>query len=67
VLSLFQSPLGFLTEIARMTRRCPKDCLNEWIWIEPRCIGTLRPIAQANRLAFQEGRIRQQDQPAELH
>lgn len=67
VLNLFQSPRGFLAEISRTTSRGAEDGVHEWIWIEPRCAVTLRPIIQDDRLAFQEGRVRLQDRSAELH
>jgi hypothetical protein len=67
VLSLFQSPLGFLAEISRSKSLGPEPSVHEWIWIEPRCVVTLRPIGQDERLSFQEGRLRLQDQAAELH
>lgn len=67
VLSLFQTPLGFLAEISRSTSLGPESSVHEWVWIGPRCVITLRPIGQAERLAFLEGRIRLQDQAAELH
>ena len=52
VLNLFESPRGYLAEIARPPCPGPES---EWVWIEWRHAITLQPIASGEGLIFEEG------------
>ncbi len=63
VLNLFESPRGYLAEIARMPRPGPES---EWVWIERRRATTLQPVDSGKSLAFEEGTLRLDGRQGEL-
>lgn len=63
VLNLFESPRGYLAEIARMPRPGPES---EWVWIERRRATTLQLVASGEGLAFEEGILRLDGRQGEL-
>lgn len=66
LLNLFESPSGYLVEIARITRDCPDTWVNEWIWIEQRHAITLQPVKGGKDFAFEEGNLYLDNQQSEL-
>jgi len=63
VLNLFESPRGYLAEIARIPRPGPES---EWVWIERRRATTLQPVDSGEGLTFEEGTLRLDGRQGEL-
>lgn len=57
LLQVFESPSGYLVEIARATHDCPNTWVNEWIWLEQRHAITLQPVEDGEGFAFEEGNL----------
>lgn len=66
LLKVFESPSGYLVEIARSTRDCPDAWVNEWIWLEQRHAITLQPVEDGEGFAFEEGILHLDHPQAEL-
>ncbi len=66
LLKVFESPSGYLVEIARTTRDGPDAWVNEWIWLEKRHAITLQPAEDGKGFAFEEGILYLNHPQAEL-
>lgn len=66
LLTLFESPSGYLVEIARTTGHSPDAWVKEWIWIEQRLAITLQPVEDGRGLVFEEGNLYLDNQPGTL-
>lgn len=66
LLKLFESPGGYLVEIARTAGQRPVTWVNEWIWIEQRHAITLQPVKDGREFVFEEGNLSLDNKQGEL-